>query len=160
MCILKIYMCMCAQSCPSLCNSINCSSPGSSVHGIFRQEYWSGLAFAIPGDLPDPGIKPGSPGVSCIGRQILYYCTTWEALTKMLIVSVTGWWDVRFFSLYSLFFYNEPIVYSLYNNKTSFKKWIINLKKKRKKERKSHLILQFKFSSVQWLSRVRLFVTP
>ena len=26
-----------------------------------RQEYWSGLPFPTPGDLPDPGIKPGSP---------------------------------------------------------------------------------------------------
>ena len=26
-----------------------------------RQEYWSGLLFPSPGDLPDPGIKPGSP---------------------------------------------------------------------------------------------------
>jgi len=26
-----------------------------------RQEYWSGLPFPSPGDLPDPGIKPGSP---------------------------------------------------------------------------------------------------
>ena len=26
-----------------------------------RQEYWSGLSFLSPGDLPDPGIKPGSP---------------------------------------------------------------------------------------------------
>ena len=26
-----------------------------------RQEYWSGLPFASPGDLPDPGIKTGSP---------------------------------------------------------------------------------------------------
>ena len=26
-----------------------------------RQEYWSGLPFLSPGDLPDPGIKPGSP---------------------------------------------------------------------------------------------------
>ena len=26
-----------------------------------RQEYWSGLAFTSPGDLPNPGIKPGSP---------------------------------------------------------------------------------------------------
>ena len=26
-----------------------------------RQEYWSGLPFSSPGDLPDPGIKPGSP---------------------------------------------------------------------------------------------------
>ena len=27
---------------------------------FFRQEYWSGLSFPSPGDLPDPGIKPGS----------------------------------------------------------------------------------------------------
>ena len=26
-----------------------------------RQEYWSGLQFPSPGDLPDPGIEPGSP---------------------------------------------------------------------------------------------------
>ena len=26
-----------------------------------RQDYWSGLPFPSPGDLPDPGIKPGSP---------------------------------------------------------------------------------------------------
>ena len=26
-----------------------------------RQEYWSGLPFPSPGDLSDPGIKPGSP---------------------------------------------------------------------------------------------------
>ena len=29
--------------------------------GFSRQEYWSGLSFPSPGDLPDPGIKPGSP---------------------------------------------------------------------------------------------------
>ena len=28
-----------------------------------RQEYWSGLPFSSPGDLPDPRIKPGSPTV-------------------------------------------------------------------------------------------------
>ena len=28
-----------------------------------RQEYWSGLAFPSPGDLPDPGTKPGSPAL-------------------------------------------------------------------------------------------------
>ena len=28
--------------------------------GFFRQEYWSGLPFPSPGDLPDPGIEPGS----------------------------------------------------------------------------------------------------
>ena len=46
--------------------------PGSSIHGILRQEYWSGLPFCPPGGLPDRGIKPG-PRVSCIGRQVLYH---------------------------------------------------------------------------------------
>ena len=31
-----------------------------------RQEYWSGLTFHPPGNLPDPGIEPWSPVVSCI----------------------------------------------------------------------------------------------
>ena len=29
--------------------------------GFSRQEYWSGLPFPSPGDLPDPGIESGSP---------------------------------------------------------------------------------------------------
>ena len=29
--------------------------------GFSRQDYWSGLRFPSPGDLPNPGIKPGSP---------------------------------------------------------------------------------------------------
>ena len=29
-----------------------------------RQEYWSGLPFPIAADLPDPGIKPGSPALA------------------------------------------------------------------------------------------------
>ena len=31
--------------------------------GFFRQEYWSGLPFPSPGDLPDPGMKRGSPAL-------------------------------------------------------------------------------------------------
>ena len=32
--------------------------------GFFRQEYWSGLPFPTPGDLPDPRIKPTSPALA------------------------------------------------------------------------------------------------
>ena len=53
-------MCVLAtQSCPTICNPLDCSPPGSSVHGIL-QEYWSGLPFSSPGDLAHPGIKPRS----------------------------------------------------------------------------------------------------
>ena len=52
-----------AQSSLTLCDPTACSPPGSSVHQFFRQEYWSGLSFPSPGDLPDPEIKPGSPAL-------------------------------------------------------------------------------------------------
>ena len=36
---------------------------GSPSMGFSRQEYWSGLPFPSPGDLPDPGIEPRSPAL-------------------------------------------------------------------------------------------------
>ena len=48
------------QSCLSLCDPMDCSPPGSSVHGFSRQEQWSGLPFPSPGDLSDPGSEPRS----------------------------------------------------------------------------------------------------
>ena len=41
--------------------------------GVSMQEYWSGLPYHPPGNLPDPGIKPCVSYVSCIGRQVLYH---------------------------------------------------------------------------------------
>ena len=37
--------------------------------GFPRQEYWSGLPFPSPGDLPDPGIRPASPESPCIAGR-------------------------------------------------------------------------------------------
>ena len=39
--------------------TVTCQAPGSMR--LSRQEYWSGLPFPSPGDLPDPEIEPGSP---------------------------------------------------------------------------------------------------
>ena len=50
-----------SQSYLTLSNPIDCSPPGSSVHGIFQQEYWSELPFPSPGDLPYPGLEIRSP---------------------------------------------------------------------------------------------------
>ena len=52
-----------AQSCPTLWDSMDCSPPGSSVHEFSRQEYWTGLPFPPPGDLPDPGIESEYPAL-------------------------------------------------------------------------------------------------
>ena len=37
--------------------------------GFFRQGYWSGLPFPSPGNLPDPGIEPGSPTLQADALQ-------------------------------------------------------------------------------------------
>ena len=47
-----------------ICSQIDCSPPGSSVHGFPRQEYWSGLPFPFPGDLPDLGIEAMSSALA------------------------------------------------------------------------------------------------
>ena len=41
--------------------TVACQAPLSI--GFPRQEYWSGLPFSSPGDIPDPGIEPGSPAL-------------------------------------------------------------------------------------------------
>ena len=49
--------------CPTLVTpwTVACQSPLSK--GFSRQEYWSGLPFPFPGNVPDPGIEPGSPAL-------------------------------------------------------------------------------------------------
>ena len=50
-----------AQSCPTLATPWTVAYQASPSMGFSRQEYWSGLPFPSPGDLPDPGIEPKSP---------------------------------------------------------------------------------------------------
>ena len=52
------------QSCLILCNPIDHRPCQASLSmGFSWQEYWSGLLCPSPEDLPDPGIKPGSPAL-------------------------------------------------------------------------------------------------
>ena len=53
-------MCLDAQSCLSLSDPLDSSPPAPLSMGFCRQEYWSGVSFPPPGDLPDPGMKPSS----------------------------------------------------------------------------------------------------
>ena len=45
-----------ARSCPTLCDPMDCSLLGFSVHGIFQARVLEWVAIASPGDLPDPAI--------------------------------------------------------------------------------------------------------
>ena len=52
-----------AQSCPTLCDPMDCSLPGSSVHGIFQARFleWIAISFSSPGDLSNTEVKPRYP---------------------------------------------------------------------------------------------------
>ena len=52
-----------AQSCPTLCDPVDCSPQGPLSTKFSRQAYWSGLPFPSLGDFPNPGIKLRSPAL-------------------------------------------------------------------------------------------------
>ena len=77
-----------AQSCLTLCDPVDCSSPGSSVHGVLqaRKLEWVAISFST-GDLLDPGIEPMSLASPVLAGVLFTTTTTWEAQTfiyKML----------------------------------------------------------------------------
>ena len=62
-CIVASCVCVCTQSlsCVYFATTRTVAHQAPMSMGLFRQEYWSGLPFLPPGDLPDPGIEPTSP---------------------------------------------------------------------------------------------------
>ena len=71
---------VCAQSCPTLTTpwTVACQAPLSI--GFPRQEYWSGLPFPPPGDLPNPGMELAFPVTPALVGRFSYLWVTWEAL--------------------------------------------------------------------------------
>ena len=86
-----------------------CSPPGSSVLSTFRQEYWSGLSFPPPGDLPDTGIETESPeSLESAGRfftiELPGNCFTWLKKAFLLFLSLC----LSFFPSFLPFFSLSP----------------------------------------------------
>ena len=78
LCYTILHACSVTQSCPTLCDLMDYSQPGSSVHGIFQAKIleWVAISFSRGSYQPRDQTH-----ISCIGRQILYHWMTWEAHT-------------------------------------------------------------------------------
>ena len=57
--LLKVKV-LVTQVCWTLFEPMDCNPPGHSVHALLQEEYGSVLPCPFPGDLPDPGVEPGS----------------------------------------------------------------------------------------------------
>ena len=71
--VLSCHCCVAAQSCPTLCDPMNCSPPGSSVHGILQARTLEGVAMPSSRGPSRPRDRTQASCVSCFGRQVLYH---------------------------------------------------------------------------------------
>ena len=77
-----------AQSCPTLCDSMDCNPTGSSVSGIFQARVLEWVATSSSRGSSWPRDRTTVSCVSCIGRQILSHWTTWEAPMCKIYTSI------------------------------------------------------------------------
>ena len=85
LCVCMLCVCMLwvfLQSCPTLCNSMDCNLPDSSVMKFPRLEYWSGLPCPPPGELPNPRIEPVFPATSALQTGSLLLASMVAQLVK------------------------------------------------------------------------------
>ena len=79
---IYVYTCMHAnslQSCPAVCDSMNCSPPGSSVHWILQARTLEWVPCSHPEDLPNPGIEVSSLKSPEFSGGFFTTNTTWKA---------------------------------------------------------------------------------
>ena len=70
----KVRMCvLVTHSCLTLCDPMDCSLPGSSVHGIFQARILEWVAISFSRGSSQPRDRTHVFCISCIGRQILYH---------------------------------------------------------------------------------------
>ena len=64
--------CVCAQSCPTLCDPMDCSLPGSSVHGISQVRTLAWIAITSSMETPPPRNQTHISCISCTGRWMRF----------------------------------------------------------------------------------------
>ena len=82
------------------------SLQGSSVHGISRKDYWSGLPFPSPEDLPNPGIEPMSPAWQVDSLPLSHLLSFFCLLNSLIFRPQITFWNLldiipQWFSLLS-----------------------------------------------------------
>ena len=77
-----------AQVCLALCDPVDCSAPGFSVHGIFQARIPEWVAISLSRGSSRPKDQICVSCVSCIGRRILYHCASWQQNLWLLIMNL------------------------------------------------------------------------
>ena len=104
-------VCVLTLSRPSdSCDPMDCSPPGSSVHGISQARALEGFAISISKGSSQPRGRTRISCVCCTGRRILYHCTTWETAKDshqqfLLSFCACAWPPIQRWGLFLLVLY-------------------------------------------------------
>ena len=71
-------VCVYTQSCPTLCDPMDCSPPGSPVYGIFQARIQEHMVISYSTEFSQPRDWTHISCDSCIGKWIHYHCATWK----------------------------------------------------------------------------------
>ena len=82
------YVCVCVRAeslsrVPTLCDPMDYSPPGSSVHGILQARILEWVAMPSSRDLPDPGMELSSLSSTALAGRFFTTNATWEALLQL-----------------------------------------------------------------------------
>ena len=83
-------MCESLQSRPTPCDPMDCSLPGSSVHGILLARLLDGLPFPSLGDPPNLGINPASLTFPALIGRFFTTSATWKVPCLLLDLLIVG----------------------------------------------------------------------
>ena len=86
-----LLLCSVAQSYLTLCDSMDCSTPGFSVHGIFQTRILEWHAISYPGDFPGPGIEP----VSLASLPLAGGETGFKSYYQIIVIKVSENWKKK-----------------------------------------------------------------
>ena len=103
----RILVCVYAQLYVTLCNPMDVAPPVSSVYGTFQARILEQIAISYSRGSSQPSEWSHISCVSCIGRHVLYHCTSWKTTNRILrwpLMFPTLW--VR--DLQSLYFWHHP----------------------------------------------------
>ena len=109
--ILLSHSSVCAPSCQTLCNPMDCCPPVSPLSmELSSQEYWSGLPLPPPGDFPDPGTEAAFPVPLALawrsftpeppGKPLCHPCCVeisldWKMYIELTKEHMNGCWRTR-----------------------------------------------------------------
>ena len=116
-------MCLLAWSCPTLCNPMDWSPPGSSIHKLFqtRKLEWVAIFSSRVSFWPRDWICVSC--ISCIGRQILYHWVIWEVQIIVSCYETESLLKNNILKLNNIFKRKNICIYSTYRQLTNLMNW-------------------------------------